>query len=205
MNNRNDFPASVKQMLCLSVSGHCSICGTCTTWVDGGTTKKENIGEAAHIEAAAEGGPRYNPYQTEEQRASFDNGIWLCSNCHTIIDSNPDHYTVGLLRAYKANAMRIAKSNISESLKGEGKVKVQDFTPAMLSYYSMLYGIQESLHNSITEINKFADDLFREYQTENMFYNHYAFESSVCSLTLFPNLSLIKTDLWANKIPPLVN
>lgn len=43
-------------------------------------------GIAAHITAAAQGGPRYCPILTAEERSSIDNGIWLCSKCSILID-----------------------------------------------------------------------------------------------------------------------
>ena len=50
--------------------------------------KRVSIGEAAHITAAAEGGPRYNPDLTPEERSSIENGIWLCKSCARMIDSD---------------------------------------------------------------------------------------------------------------------
>ena len=47
-----------------------------------------------HIEAANEGGPRYNQTQTDKERADYSNFIILCPNCHWEIDINPQRYTV---------------------------------------------------------------------------------------------------------------
>ncbi len=66
--------------------------------------KSCTIGEACHIEAASEGGPRYNPNMTMEERRSIENGLWLCSNCSLKIDSDPDMYPVELLRRWKQQA-----------------------------------------------------------------------------------------------------
>jgi hypothetical protein len=46
------------------------------------------IGKAAHITAASEGGPRYDPTLSPEARKSISNGIFLCSNCADMIDKN---------------------------------------------------------------------------------------------------------------------
>ncbi|MFT8781906.1 hypothetical protein [Acetobacter syzygii] len=48
----------------------------------------KRIGRAAHIHAAAKGGPRYSPQQTPEERRSAANGIFLCGNCAGMIDQN---------------------------------------------------------------------------------------------------------------------
>ena len=38
------------------------------------------------ITAAAPKGRRYDPNMTPDHQSSTANGIWLCSNCHTVID-----------------------------------------------------------------------------------------------------------------------
>ncbi len=198
-NKRIEFTQKIKNLLCVSVSGHCSICGDCTTWVDKSIEEKQNIGEAAHIEAASEGGPRYNPNQSDEQRASFDNGIWVCSNCHTKIDSNVDYYTVSRLYCYKSKAIKRAQMNLDISLKGNGGIEVADFTRAMISFFSQLYGIRESLHKSISEVKKYVDGNFSEVTSENMFYSEYCIGMPYIS----NNISVIRGDLWRDKLPPL--
>src|SRR5690242_17266375 len=67
-------------------------------------TRAVNIGVAAHITAAAEGGPRYDASLTTEQRASIDNAIWLFQNCAKLIDSDPRRFTVDVLRGWKVRA-----------------------------------------------------------------------------------------------------
>lgn len=49
---------------------------------------KLKLGEAAHICAARKDEPRYERSMTDDARAHFDNGIWLCASCHTLIDKN---------------------------------------------------------------------------------------------------------------------
>lgn len=199
-NIRNDFTAKTKKLLCIQVCGHCSICGVLTTWVDENTEKKENIGEAAHIEAAAKGGPRFNPNQTDKDRSSLYNGIWLCSNCHTKIDSNEDEYTVALLHCYKNRAIANAKKNQHDALRGIGLVTGQDFTRSMFSFFSSIYGYRESLHNCIKAVKNYTDDFFKEFESKDWFYTNYAFGD----LNLKKNLNAIKNDLWVNRLPPLI-
>ncbi len=42
------------------------------------------IGEICHIEAAEEGGPRFNKNKTDEERRSFENLIILCPTHHEV-------------------------------------------------------------------------------------------------------------------------
>ena len=46
------------------------------------------IGHASHITAASEGGPRYNPILTSEERKDISNAIYLCASCATMVDKN---------------------------------------------------------------------------------------------------------------------
>ena len=60
--------------------------------------KTVNIGVAAHIAAAAPGGPRYDDKMTPEERCGIENAVWLCQNCAKLIDNDPPRYTTDLLR-----------------------------------------------------------------------------------------------------------
>ena len=44
------------------------------------------VGELAHIYAAEEGGPRYLPDMSDEDRRGFANLMYLCGYHHTIVD-----------------------------------------------------------------------------------------------------------------------
>lgn len=58
---------------------------------------------------------------TKEERESINNGIWLCSACHTLIDKNPDEYPVEELLKWKM----IAEYEQERRLKGEDIVSFQ--------------------------------------------------------------------------------
>jgi hypothetical protein len=51
------------------------------------------IGEICHIKAREQGGPRYDPLQSPEERDAYDNLILLCSIHHKVIDSDIEAYT----------------------------------------------------------------------------------------------------------------
>jgi len=62
-------------------------------------------GIAAHICAASVGGPRHDPEQTSNERASISNAIWLCASCASLIDKNNGHgFSVKKLHQWKADA-----------------------------------------------------------------------------------------------------
>ncbi|WP_053089044.1 hypothetical protein [Neisseria lactamica] len=71
-----------------------------------------NLGVAAHICAAAPGGPRYNEDMTPAERKDHSNGIWLCQNCAHLIDSEPHNYSVALLHEWKVDAQKFAREKL---------------------------------------------------------------------------------------------
>lgn len=76
-------------------------------------TKKINNGIAAHIHAAAQGGPRYNPQMTPEERKHISNGIWMCRDHGNLIDADYTEYSASTLHDWKSQAEKRA----SDSLK----------------------------------------------------------------------------------------
>ncbi|MER6479885.1 hypothetical protein [Streptomyces filamentosus] len=74
-----------------------------------------NVGVGAHITAAAKGGPRYNENLSREQRAAYDNGVWLCGNHAKLIDDNEDRFPEKLLKAWKRNAERNARLQVAQA------------------------------------------------------------------------------------------
>jgi hypothetical protein len=70
---------------------------------DASGTLKLKLGEAAHIRAARENEARFDPAMTDVQRADFSNGIWLCANCHAIVDKNKGaDYPPAVLESWRA-------------------------------------------------------------------------------------------------------
>lgn len=59
------------------------------------------VGQVCHIEAAEEGGERFNPNQTNEQRRHFSNLMLMCYPHHTITN-DVGAFTVERLKGFKA-------------------------------------------------------------------------------------------------------
>lgn len=113
-NNRDDFSSSTKELLANRVGRRCSNpnCRKLTCGANDDPTKITNIGVAAHICAAAKGGPRFDPNMSAEERKSFYNGIWLCQNCAKLIDSDTRRFTIELLSAWKQIAEEYAITEV---------------------------------------------------------------------------------------------
>ena len=80
-----------------------------------------DVGVAAHITAAAPGGPRYDTSLTSEQRKSAANGIWLCAVHARVVDSDPK-YTVQVLHQWKADAQSDSWRRLHNSESPQGYV-----------------------------------------------------------------------------------
>lgn len=115
MSNRDEFIVKVKVLLAKRVSYRCSNpeCRRLTIGANSNPQKSTNIGVAAHICAAASGGPRYDSTMSSEERKSIDNGIWLCQECSVLIDKDPEMYPVNRLVEWKKASEEKSRKDIN--------------------------------------------------------------------------------------------
>ncbi|WP_131224909.1 hypothetical protein [Achromobacter marplatensis] len=114
-SKRDDFPIAVKRLLAERVGHRCSR-PDCDVPTAGAATGGgvSSIGTAAHITAAAPGGPRYDSKLTPAQRAHADNGIWLCANHGREVDSDHHRFSIQQLREWKREAEERSSSRIGQ-------------------------------------------------------------------------------------------
>jgi hypothetical protein len=130
-NSRDDFLDSVKIQLAGRVGWVCSFpgCGQSTAGPSRDSEEKMiKNGIAAHIRAAAKGGPRYDENMTPEQRRHINNGIWMCPTHGSLIDKEETAYTTEQIRAWKINAEASAARQL--------EYKQPFFPPQIFSRYS---------------------------------------------------------------------
>lgn len=110
------FNADVTRKLCDRVGGRCSNpdCDAVTKGPGEGN-RIASVGVAAHIHAAASGGPRYDESQTPTERAAFENGIWLCNNCSRLVDGNETTFLRSSSAKWKADAELAAAQRIGKA------------------------------------------------------------------------------------------
>ena len=103
---RHEFSTTTKRILRQRAGQRCSNpdCRRPTCGPGDRPDQAVSIGEAAHLTAAEEDGPRYDPALTREQRCSIHNAVWLCCNCHTLVDHAADRFPADLLRSWKQQA-----------------------------------------------------------------------------------------------------
>ena len=107
-SNRDEFAKDTKRQIGRRAGWLCSDleCRSFTVGSNLAGDGEINLGIAAHICAAAPGGPRYDSAMTPEQRRSPENGIWLCQRHAKAVDNDPAAYSVERLREWKRLAHR---------------------------------------------------------------------------------------------------
>ena len=117
MKERDDFSKTTVNVLQRRAAFLCSNpdCRCLTIAPDeSGEEKWVYIGYAAHITAAAEGGPRFDPSLTHEQRSHITNAIFLCASCATLIDkNNGSDFPVELLKRWKTDHESWVRENLN--------------------------------------------------------------------------------------------
>lgn len=113
-DTRDDFAQKVKDTLAKRVGFLCSnpACRCPTTGPHSDPDKIINVGVAAHITAAALGGPRYDPSLSQSDRASIRNGLWLCQNCAKLVDSDGKRFSAAQLLRWKEVAEQRAEHDV---------------------------------------------------------------------------------------------
>jgi hypothetical protein len=124
------FSEKTRRELADRAGHHCSLCLALTTCSDE-EGKPFRIGDAAHQAAASESGPRYDPDQTDNERSSVENGLWLCSSCHRKIDGDKYRYTVEDLRQMKIDA----EERACKMVHGEIVFEMKDKEDAAIKRY----------------------------------------------------------------------
>lgn len=116
-NLRDDFSPKTKDILAKRVGFRCSNpnCRKLTCGANENPEKATSIGVAAHIAAAAKGGPRYDECMTPDERKSLSNGIWLCQSCSRLIDVDEMRYPAEVLMKWKAIAEDLAILDVETS------------------------------------------------------------------------------------------
>ena len=114
----DDFKMKTQRGLLHRAGGRCSNpdCRKLTSKPDPTNERSFiNLGIASHITGASEGGPRFDPDLSSDQRTDVNNGIWLCNNCAKMVDSSEPTYTVTTLRKWKQDAEQKAARDASST------------------------------------------------------------------------------------------
>jgi hypothetical protein len=115
---RDDFTEDTKRKLRERVGARCSRpdCRRSTLGPLMNSDDALRLGRAAHITAAARGGPRYDGSLTRNERKHINNGIWLCCDHADEVDRDHHRYPTELLRSWKVAAELAAHREIGRPL-----------------------------------------------------------------------------------------
>jgi hypothetical protein len=103
-DTRDEFSQGTKDLLAKRAGYMCAFPGCRRLTVgpsEDRATATTMVGVAAHITAAAPGGPRYDAPLSREERKSERNGLWACQTHGKLIDDNASVHTVEELRRFK--------------------------------------------------------------------------------------------------------
>jgi hypothetical protein len=154
---RDDFKEATKVILGNRVAWKCSFPGCDAVTIGPGHKNNKDVvklGEAAHIHAAAKGGPRYDPSMTPNERKSIDNGVWMCRMHARIIDQDYVEYSAETLRQWK----RQAENRTYNALKIPGAKTLDDPTTIIqLGRDLVFFGkwVSANANYWMIEVNKF--------------------------------------------------
>ncbi len=127
-----DFNKSTIDILAKRAAFRCSNpdCRVTTVGPNSIPTKATLIGEAAHIFGARPNAMRFDPNMTDQSRADITNGLWLCRNCHKLIDSE-NHYSAFVLFTWRESHEVYVLSELGNAtdriLKDELSIQLSQF------------------------------------------------------------------------------
>jgi hypothetical protein len=121
MNTRDNFTARTKIQIAKRAGWTCSYpgCGRATVGANSSGDGEINLGVAAHICAAAPGGPRYDPEMDADARSAVDNGVWLCQQHSVLVDARDPAFTVERLRQWRDAAWEASWRRLVDSPVGD--------------------------------------------------------------------------------------
>ena len=165
---RDDFDNRTKEILSKRVGSRCSNpnCRKLTSGPQKTKDKSISIGVAAHISAAASGGPRYDASMSEEDRKSIENGIWLCQNCGKLVDNDEKAYSSDLLRQWKNLSERAALLEIETNKTASSS----ENDSSLIKFYSQCFdrpAFQDPFHQegSMEAFDKAIEDTITAINT----------------------------------------
>jgi hypothetical protein len=99
-----EFSSKTIDALSKRVAHRCSNpdCSKLTVGPNTEPSKATSIGEAAHIYGAQPGSARYRGVMSDVERSMIANAIWLCRDCHGLIDRDGARYPAELILSWKS-------------------------------------------------------------------------------------------------------
>lgn len=160
-NERINPSTSDKNRLVADSAGYCAIDMKPLVHEDAIMT-----GEFAHIKAVKPGGARYDKNMTEKDRSKYENFIFICPNCHKLIDSKdyiddwPVDRLVQLKEAHKDKMSKLYTTfiNVNDGVTYTRPTHMEYyFLVAQIKITDQLY--KDNIENTRSDFNKLIDVL----------------------------------------------
>lgn len=159
-SERREFNRDVKERLAVRVCYKCSRCRCPTAGPSADESGRVMIGVAAHICAASRGGPRFDPAQSEEERRSIRNGIWLCASCAKLIDDDVTRFSVSELHRIKIDAERRAAKELALPPNRPGIHDWQSSQTSKISSYGIPLRFEIGEHGALPfRLEEYSDGI----------------------------------------------
>jgi len=159
---RDDFSEATKRLLHSRVNGFCSKpdCRIVTRGPNSTDSKVTSVGQAAHITAASEGGPRYDSSISSDERKSYKNGIWLCNIHARMVDVDPKVFSTEELIQWKQEAEKYSESVLGKSMLTEEEANTIS-TEKMSSFFlgDNANNLSSGLANIVNHVDRKLSDL----------------------------------------------
>jgi hypothetical protein len=122
MGKRDEFTEGVKAVLAHRAGYRCSkpSCRAHTAGPsDEAADARSNVGVAAHITGASEGGSRYDETMSTEERRSVTNGIWMCQTHGKEVDDDAVRFPRESLETWKRHAEEDARAMLGRPISAQ--------------------------------------------------------------------------------------
>ena len=167
-NTRDNFTSDTIRRAASRVGYRCSFPDCPCATVGASMENEEKVsttGVAAHICAAAPGGPRYDESMSSDERKSINNCIWLCQNHAKLIDTDEKTYTVEILKKWKKDAETKAAISLADTnffntyhlSNGDDLRNLEDIFEGFV-----VEGNYEHLKNIVSRYNNDLGDYYNE-------------------------------------------
>lgn len=111
------------------------------------------VGDICHIKGRSEGGPRYDPAQTDEERNGYENLLLMCVAHNRIVDSEKtrNQYPVELLQAFKRSHEARYQGNVVDAAASQAFLEEFSVAGSVIVTYNQSGGQNaNTIHNVYT-------------------------------------------------------
>lgn len=129
------YPQKDLKLLWGRSAGRCAFpgCQTLCTASASGTDPDVVLGEIAHIVAHGNDGPRADPLFPNDEKDKYENWILLCPNHHSLVDGQPNTYTVSDLQSWRFDHENWVSNCLEKEIPSVGFAEIEMITQSLIN------------------------------------------------------------------------